>query len=188
MIRFIIFSLMMIGQAAYCQTNPLFQNLPVGKYAVGFKIITLTDSSRVTKPLYNYFGEKETGDLTWKIAVHIWYPAKTNSGKGTLTYGDYCYNQLLSSTNGTIAEDRKTGQLNAMRQNFQGFFGQIDDSKWQQLIATKLLATKDAAPLNEKFPLLIGMLRPLSTSVTNEMMASNGYVVAMVVNSGGRVP
>ncbi len=34
-----------------------------GGSAVGFKIVTITDSSRVIKALYNYFGEKETGDL-----------------------------------------------------------------------------------------------------------------------------
>jgi len=38
----------------------------------------------------------------------------------------------------------------------------------------------DAAPLKDKFPLLIGMLRPLSTIITNELLASNGYVVAMI--------
>ena len=44
-----------------------------------------------------------------------------------------------------------------------------------------MLAQADAEPEKEKFPLLIGMLRPLSTSVTNEMLASNGYVVAMTI-------
>ena len=43
-----------------------------------------------------------------------------------------------------------------------------------------MLAQADAEPLKEKFPLLIGMLRQLSTSVTNEMLASNGYIVAMI--------
>src|SRR5436190_18700581 len=43
-----------------------------------------------------------------------------------------------------------------------------------------MLADADAEPVKEKFPLLIGMLRPLSTSITNEMLASNGYVVAML--------
>ena len=47
---------------------------------VGFRIITIIDSTRVTKPLYNYFGEKETGDRHRKISIHLWYPAKPNTG------------------------------------------------------------------------------------------------------------
>jgi len=32
----------------------IYTNLPIGKYAVGFKIETIADSSRITKPLYNF--------------------------------------------------------------------------------------------------------------------------------------
>jgi len=170
------------------QTNPMFSNLPVGKYAVGFRIVTLTDSSRVTKPLYNYFGEKETGDRYQRISIHIWYPAKSNTGNGVLNYNDYCYNYLLSSTFEQIDEERRSGMVNSMRNSFEGFFGKIKDEEWQRVLSTKMLAQKEAIPLPEKFPLLIGELRPLSTTVTNEMMASNGYVVAMAVSTSGRIP
>lgn len=61
-----------ISAVANAQINPLYNNLLVGKYTVGFKIVTITDSSRVTKPLYNYFGEKETGDGYQKISIHVW--------------------------------------------------------------------------------------------------------------------
>ncbi len=62
----------------HAQTNPVFTNLPVGKYAVGFKIFTLTDSSRIAKPEYNYLGEKIEGDRRKKIIIHFWYPPKAN--------------------------------------------------------------------------------------------------------------
>lgn len=170
------------------QTSPLYNNLPVGKYDVGFKIVTFIDSSRVTKPLYNYFGEKETGDRYQKITVHIWYPAKANKDKEKLTYGDYCYNHLQSTTFAAIDKETKENGITAMRNSFENFFGKISDDNWQQVISTKMLAQNEAESLREKFPLLIGQLRPLSTSITNELMASNGYVVGMVVNNGGRIP
>ncbi len=170
------------------QINPLYNDLPVGKYAVGFKIVTITDSSRVTKPLYNYFGEKETGDRYQKISIHLWYPAKANTGKGTLTYEDYCYSHLLEKTSGKIDAEKKSGMIASMRASFEGFFGKITDENWQQLKAVKMIAQNEGQGLPEKFPLLIGMLRPLSTSVTNEMMASTGYVVAMIVSTSGRLP
>jgi hypothetical protein len=176
------------GNSICCQESPLYKNLPKGKYAVGYNIITLIDSSRITKPAYNYFGEKETGDLHHKITIHIWYPAENNSKNHPLTYADYCYSHLLRNSGDIIPPDQKTAAINAMRETFQGFFGQITDENWQKLQQARFLARKDAPPVKQKFPLLIGMLRPLSTSVTNELMASNGYLVAMVLSSSFRVP
>ncbi len=178
--------ILFVAQSVSGQPNPFYSNLPIGKYPIGFNIVTLTDSSRVTKPLYNYFGEKETGDRHKKISIHVWYPAKNNTGKGLLTYGDYSYMHLLESTNEKIDEKKKSAMQNNYRNYFEGFFGKIADTDWTKLKESKFLAQREAEPVHEKFPLLMGTLRPLSTSVTNEFMASNGYVVAMVLNSGGR--
>jgi tetratricopeptide (TPR) repeat protein len=168
--------------------NPIYNNLPVGKYAVGFKVINYTDESRVTKPVYNYSGTSEEADHYRKIKVHIWYPAKMNTGKGILTYGDYSYMQLLGKTDEMVNHEAKKTAQNSHRDLLQGLYGRITDTIWNKLTKTSLLARKEAASLNQKFPLLIGMLRPVSTSVTNEMLASNGYVVAMVVTPGGSYP
>ena len=173
---------------ALSQTSPLLRDLPFGKYSVGFKIITIKDSSRVTKPLYNYFGEKEKGDRYHTISIHLWYPAKPNSGQGIITYNEYCYNHLAGKTSESLDEETKLGMAKSMRNTLEAFFGKISDDSWQQLSNTRMLAQKEAAAVPEKFPLLVGTLRPLSTTLTNELMASNGYVVAMIVNSGGRLP
>ena len=162
------------------QTNAVYENLPVGTYAVGFKIFTLTDDSRIVKPEYNYLGEKNEGDRRKKITVHLWYPAKANTGKRTLRFEDYCYNNLLTSTNEVIDKTQRDGQVNGRRRSVEGWFGKTTDDAWKKLLETSMLATAEAEPVKEKFPLLIGMLRPLSTSITNEMLASNGYVVAMI--------
>lgn len=184
----ITFFLIAVSHFMYAQTASLFENLPVGKYDVGFKIITLTDSSRVTRPLYNYFGEKEMGDLYQKIHIQVWYPAQPGAGKEKLTYADYSYSHLLSSTNETFAANKKANAFNSARETFQGFFGPVTDEMWQKLLQTTFLGQKDAPHISQKFPLLIGMLRPLSTAITNEVLASNGYVVAMVLSTSGRLP
>lgn len=162
------------------QSNLVYADLPVGKYAVGFRIIRLADSSRVSKPEYNYLGEKNIGDRSRQLLIHLWYPAKAGSSKRILTYGDYCYNHLLSSTSEQITNTQKEAEVNARKRSVEGWFGKPADEAWSRLIATPMLARTEAEPVNEKFPLLIGMLRPLSTSVTNEVLASNGYVVAMI--------
>jgi len=87
--------LVLFGTPALAQVNPVYENLPVGKYAVGFKIFTLTDDSRVVKTEYKYLGEKNEGDLRRKITIHLWYPAKINTGKRTLKFDRF--KQLLSS-------------------------------------------------------------------------------------------
>lgn len=184
--RFFYFLPLLVTVFAQAQISPIFTQLPVGKYTVGFKIITLTDDSRVTKPEFNYLGEKNEGDRRKKITIHLWYPAKANTGKKTLTYGDYCYNELLSSTTEVIPIDQKNGRLNNGKSSVERWFGKTTDEAWKKLTDTPMLAQTEATPVNNKFPLLIGMLRPVSTSITNELLASNGYVVAMVkdANSG----
>lgn len=172
--------LVMFGILSIAQVSPVYENLPVGRYAVGFKIFTLTDDSRIVKPEYNYLGEKNEGDRRKKITVHLWYPAKPPTGRRTLRFEDYCYNNLLVSTNEVIDKTQRDGQVNARRRSVEGWFGKTTDDAWKKLLETPMLAAADAGPVKEKFPLLIGMLRPLSTSVTNEMLASNGYVVAMI--------
>ena len=63
---------------------------------------------------------------------------------------------------------------------FMAQFGAVTDDAWTRLKQTPLLARPDAPAAGGRFPLIIGSLRPLSTSVTNEYLASHGYVVAMV--------
>ncbi len=164
----------------FSQKSPVFERLPVGKYAVGFKILTIFDDSRIDKPEVNYLGEKNEGDRRRKITMHIWYPAQPNTGKKKLVYADYCYNDRQRNSSESIADNLKKGQLESARRSVENWFGKTTDVAWDSLIRAPMLAELDAEPIKEKMPLLIGMLRSISTSITNEMLASNGYVVVMV--------
>jgi len=170
------------------QINSLYSDLPVGKYPVGFKIVTITDSSRVTKPLYNYFGEKEKNDRFRKVTIHTWYPSGINTGDDKMSFGDYCYSDAIGNLSEIISVEEKERNIKNAHESLNRFFGKSEESRWRNISQTKMLASKEATPSAEKFPLLVGMLRPLSTTVTNELLASNGYIVAMVVGDGGRWP
>lgn len=159
------------------QNNSLFNNLPLGKFAVGFRIVTLTDDSRLDKPEYNYFGEKTTGNRNHRFAIHIWYPAKPKTGKGIITYGEYCFNIKFEKTMDTIDLQKREEEF---RRSGRGFF-QINDIDFNRMTPLAMMAQKDAVPVTGKFPLLIGSLRPVSNAVTIEFLVSNGFVVAMVV-------
>lgn len=156
----------------------------MGKFAVGFRIITLTDDTRIGKPGFDYLGEKNQGDLRRKITIHLWYPAQPGTGQKALRYQDYCFNYELSATDETLDAKAKEEQLANRRQSIENWFGKVKDSDWTDLLNRQMIAVEDAAPIKQKFPLLVGMLRSLSTSLTNEMLASNGYLVAMVKETG----
>ena len=160
--------------------NSIYADLPLGKYKVGFKILTLTDYTRVDKPEYNYLGEKNEGDRARKITIHLWYPADGGTAQQNLKFEDYCYNQLLRSTIDTVSLGEKNSQVTSKRQSIERWFGKISENAWTVLLQTPMLAYKDARNFKKKFPLLIGTLRPLSTTITNELLASNGFIVAMV--------
>jgi tetratricopeptide (TPR) repeat protein len=56
----------------------------------------------------------------------------------------------------------------------------MSDAEWVQYTAYTLTASRDAAPALGRFPLIIGMHRPVSLVITGEHLASHGYVVAYV--------
>ncbi|MEP7323247.1 MAG: CocE/NonD family hydrolase [Saprospiraceae bacterium] len=182
-INYLLVSIVLVATNSILgQKNLLYENLPVGKYAVGFKIITLTDDSRVIKPEYNYLGEKNEGDLTRKITIHLWYPAIPNTGNRTIKYNEYCYNHLITANDEVLPEDQKKIQWENNKSSLERWFGKLPgEEAWNSLLQTNMLAKSGADHVKEKLPLLIGMLRPMSTTMTNELLASNGYVIAMIV-------
>jgi tetratricopeptide (TPR) repeat protein len=171
----VIFAINVFGQS-----DKLFHDLPVGQYGVGFQIISITDSTRISKAERNYLGEKNEGNRYRRFTIHLWYPAVAEPGKSKLSVGDYTYNNKLQTIKDTLSDKEKNISIESIRASLERWFGKPDDNAWRSFLQTSMLAIPDAKPVPQKFPLLIGMLRPFSTSLTNEVLASNGYVVAMV--------
>jgi hypothetical protein len=173
-ISLLLFPASVIAQQPYA-------DLPTGKYAVGFRIVKLIDENRLSGPPTDYLGNKqEVGPR--EIIVHIWYPAQPSSGE-KMTVAEYAHTTVMTSANENLTDQQKAAQWETVKASFIRFFGQAPDDAWTRLAATKMMGVKDARPASEKFPLLVGTLRPFSTTVTNELMASNGYVVAMIHGS-----
>ena len=164
----------------HSQQNSIFEHLPVGKFAVGLRIITLADDSRVDKPAINYLGEKNQGDLRRHITIHLWYPCVPSNANYQLKYGDYCYNDQLKSSSDSLSTELRNNRLESARRSVENWFGKTSDNNWENLINAHMLAQSGATAIKGPWPLLIGILRPLSTAITNEILASNGFVVAMI--------
>ena len=121
-----------------------------------------------------------SADRARRIGVHIWYPARRGAGARPLTLRDY-FSVHQGANDGLGDPDRV-----AVLRRFLARFGTVSDAAFAALTATPLLAVRDAVPAPERFPLVIGLLRPVATTITNEFLASHGYVVAMV--SGDQTP
>ena len=160
-----------------------YPDLPVGKHPVGFRVVTITDASRETIPELNYLGEKNMGDRRRKITIHLWYPAKAGTGKGPLTVSDYSTQADLKETNEAVSAETRSAREADLRATMERFFGKVSDEAFTQLLATRLAARADATPTDSPTPLIVGTLRPFSTTTTNELLASNGFTVAMIWNA-----
>jgi hypothetical protein len=153
--------------------SPLHGALVPGRYAVGFTKLELRDPTRFDRPKVDRDGRPTTGDRARRFTVHVWYPAAA-SATPPMTFADYMFSHFADTASEAT---RRTDEAN--RRRFFAQFGTASDSAWQRLMTTPLLGRRDAAPANGRFPLIVGSLRRFSTTVTNEYLASHGYVVAM---------
>jgi hypothetical protein len=154
--------------------SPLFGSLVPGPHAVGFMKRGLRDSTRLELPKLDSAGRPQTADRSRPMTVHIWYPAAAGASQ-PMTFRDYMFSHMPDTVSDAA---RSTDEAN--RRRFFANFGTVSDSAWSTLQRTPLLATRNAPPASGRYPLVIGALRSLSTTVTNEYLASHGYVVAMV--------
>lgn len=130
-----------------------------GPHSVGFRVMAVLDPSRPAGP-------REAADRSRRLSVHVWFPAGSDTG-GAMTMNDY-----LETVPGVASEHR---QLLA-----RAIGVQFSDEQWAQYRALEFGARRDAAPAPGRFPLLIGILRPVSVVTMAEYLASHGYVVAFV--------
>jgi dienelactone hydrolase len=151
---------------------PLPGGLEPGPHRVGFRVVSLADPSRPTGPKVDASGQP-VRDRSRPLAIHVWYPAAGSTG-APLTVGDYvAASDAPGAAPGSFAADH--------RQSFPRTVGlTLDDATWDRYTKVAFTAARDAPPAAGTFPLLIGMLRPVSVVVMAEYLASHGYVAAFV--------
>jgi hypothetical protein len=177
---FFILPALLLSSVLYAQAPAAFGRLPIGSYAVGFKIISFEDASRYSRPVKNYLGEIDTSSQRRKITLHVWYPANALKQDERMSLADYAVSRLQASVEKPIDIKETAKQVNNLKTQMTNFFGAVDSVAWKNCLATRLLARKNAMAAAGKYPLLVGTLRPFSTSITNEFLASHGFIVIMV--------
>jgi hypothetical protein len=165
---------------AFVAASPLWGALEPGPFRPGYRIVTLEDASRLDGPKRGPFADPG-GPGPRRLAVHVWYPAPRDSAGEALTLGDYAaYNSLDSRPSGPVPEGTCRLAESALRSLVETRYGALSDADWETLRAARAAAAYEAPAASGRFPLLVGMLRPVSTVITAEYLASHGYVVAFV--------
>lgn len=161
-----IIFLILLSNLLFAQ-NEIWNHLDKGNYEVGFKSLSLYDSTRTI----------EFPKSFRPVQVSMWYPAET-SGADPMNYNDYF---LLSAveTDYEISDVMKDSAITRYKKLLkQNGVSEEAADKW---FYTKMLAVNNAKPLPVKFPLVVVAQGNFHSahhqSFLCEFLASNGYVV-----------
>ncbi|QHT66752.1 hypothetical protein GXP67_08805 [Rhodocytophaga rosea] len=168
--RLIYWIVLLVSVDAYGQYTQ-WSNLKPGPYSIGYKVVILTDSSRYYQDISAPFADQKSAKQYRRIPLFIWYPARSSSGDKQMLYKDYFPD--LKYENPYV----ENGMENLLTQLKKGW--QISDNHFEQASLTKIPVVKQAAPIHQKFPVVLHTHATglLMQSVLMEFLASNGYIV-----------
>lgn len=156
----------------YTQSFPQWGDLQPGPYTVGYRTIRFVDPARV-------YAVKEGNPVSRPIQIYLWYPAATTA-KARMEFGEY-FNDVGYDQYGYkdpevlknyILNEFKTGPL------FPSYNQALTQEQYKKVTSTLTACVRDAAPLPEKFPLVLHFPGSVNQSVLIEFLVSHGYVVA----------
>lgn len=163
--QFFVLTVLIIAPLSYCQ---IWNSLDRGNYNVGFKVLSLNDSTRTINDQLNFR----------PVQVSVWYPAEKAAVLKSMSYKDY-FSLSASEINYNTTPEQKdsliTEYKNLLAQNG------INNETVDEWFNNKMIAEKDANPINEKFPLVVVAQGNFHSAHHQaflcEFLASYGYVV-----------
>jgi dienelactone hydrolase len=165
--RQILLTILLCASLLFAQDN-IWNKLDKGDYNVGFRVLSLYDSTRTINNEQNIR----------PVQISIWYPAKVSNIPQRLSYKDYF---LLSAEelNFNISDslkDKSTEEYkNLLMQNG------VAEKAFNEWFDTEMLAIKNAIPIQQKFPLIVVAQGNYQSAHHQaflcEFLASYGYVV-----------
>ena len=152
-------------------------------YEAGFKIIRSVDTSRIYKP-----GTDTSNYLHLRpLDIDIWYPAKSSGTDSVLLFRDIL-GLLEKRANYYTASNAGNGITGQIAKSLCEGFRCSDTTK---LLNFKTESFKDAAPVENKFPLVIYLCAYNGMSFENftlfEALTRKGFIVVSI-SSIGRYP
>jgi hypothetical protein len=166
-------------------SSPLWGSLEPGPYRPGYRIAIFEDATRLDGPKRGPFADP-AGPHPRRLTVHLWYPAPADTPGEGITLAEYsAYNRLDARPERGLTDAARRAGVHPFRDLVAGQHRPLTDAEWQAMSGARGLGVYEAPAASGRFPLLIGTLRPLSTAITSEYLASHGYVVAFVATPTG---
>ena len=157
---FLLFLLLLSSGIA--QQEPL----PKGPFTIGYQIFSLP-----------YFNADHSED-TIHLILNIWYPTQKESG-ARMRLLDYLHVHKRLDPSAQY-NDFADGETERFKKFAEKNFGSVDPTRWNKLSQISTRSQPNAPFSSNDFPLIIGRLRPFSTTYTNEFLSSHGYVICMI--------
>jgi len=151
--------------------------LSPGPYAVGYKLILERDRARI-------FADGASGNRPTPVPVSLWYPAGATSFAPMRLRDYWAIDQAAGITRAPDAPLDLTALRDGIRGNARvAFASDLDDTRVTRILDTPMLARREAAPAQGRFPVVVGGLAaPRSSAAIAEYLASYGYVVVSAPN------
>jgi tetratricopeptide (TPR) repeat protein len=174
----------LLSVEALAQRSPLWSDLESGPYAIGFRTIKIFDYTRVVRLKQDREGVPTVGERAQPLLISVWYPAKKSAAGRRLSFSGYLYASALDAQLTEPSAERKKNVEIELRDFYERPFnfpyGKMPDEGWKKLLDTEMQALADAEAEPGSYPLIVGVGGPLGNGVTNEYLASHGYIVAIV--------
>jgi len=165
-----ISSIILITASLLAQ-DKIWEKLEKGNYDVGFKVLSLYDSSRTINNQKNYR----------PVQISVWYPAEFSSNPSSMIYKDYF---LLSATeidfevSDALKDSSITVYKNLLVQNG------VNADAFENWFNSQMIADRNAIPIENKFSLIVVAQGNYHSahhqSFLCEFLASYGYVVVTI--------
>lgn len=140
----------------------LMAQLTGGPYRVGF--------SKIVYPT-----ERQSNGERIDLLLNIWYP--TGEQGETIRLADFTW---LHNSLSDPADSAKVAAISSLEMTLRRWFGPFGEERWHSLIKAPSNSLLNAAPMTQRFPLIVGRLRIFSTTLTAEELASHGFIVCML--------
>jgi len=177
----VIITFALAGEVEYSQTLEKMAgwgNLQAGPNAVGFRLSTVYDQSRIFHSNQEFRGLSPGAETARHIRLYLWYPAQATGGR-TLRLRDYV--RMAAEDFDLIPPGASPAEKDLILP--VPMAKGLSEEKRLGLLARRTAAVENSSPLAGKFPLVIigqGLFyeSPLSLFSLAEYLTSQGYVVA----------
>lgn len=178
-----------LGGSLRSQTPLLWGDLTAGRFAVGFRSVSVRDDSRVFRPEKRADGSPVPGDRSRPVQISYWYPSLAPKRGGRMNFGAYVALIAREENSGNPKGSEESVGKKLFELSLERWLGEPpSDPHTVELMKTETAAAMDATPAQGTYPLVLLAQGSSQSAVTHailcEYLASHGFIVVTVPSIG----